>query len=213
LIVGPAAVFLPLLAVAGPPPTGRPELLVNAEIRWLFGVSGWDLVGALPLPLESVKDRVGDGDYRWVNRGGVDLLGVNPAAAGSAFGLPRAKALYGPLPEQLKDPASFASGLKALLAARAKYRVAEGDLLAAPEPRAAGLCALVLKLPDHPLAVVVLNFGRDEAAEEIDLGPAGRPAGEWTNALTGAAGPAGGGRLAVRVPGLGWAVFVLVPAK
>ena len=148
----------------------------------MFGLSSWDLVGALPVPLEAVKDRVGDGDYRWVNRGGVDLMGANPTATASAFGLPRAKALYGPLPDQLKDPESFASQLKAMLAARKKYRLAEGELLAVPEPKAAGLCVLVLKLPDHPLAVTVLNFGREDVEAEIDLGDAGsRPASGWTS--------------------------------
>src|SRR3954468_24296924 len=91
-------------------------------------------------------------------------LGANPQATASAFGLPRALALYGPLPDQLKDPESFASKLKVMLAARKKYRVAEGELLAVPEPKTPGLCVLVLKLPDHPLAVTVLNFGRDDAA-------------------------------------------------
>jgi maltose alpha-D-glucosyltransferase/alpha-amylase len=187
----------------------------NAMQPGVFGVSSWDLVGALPVPLEAVKDRVGGGDYRWINRGGVDLLGANLAGEKSVIGLPRAKALYGPLPEQLKNPDSFASRLKALLAARAKYRVHEGELLAVPEPRAGGLCVLVLKLPDHPLAVTVLNFGREDAAEEIDLGDAGRTAaGEWTDVLTGRpAGRAAGGRLPVRVPALGWATLVLSPAR
>src|SRR5204863_197311 len=74
------------------------------------------------------------GDYRWINRGGVDLMGANPGAKQSAYGLPRARSLYGPLPEQLKDPDSFVSSLKKVLAARTKYRVAEGALVAAPEP-------------------------------------------------------------------------------
>src|SRR4030095_283313 len=78
----------------------------NALQPGVFGVSSWDLVGALPIPLDAVKDRVGGGDYRWVNRGGVDLLGAAAKATTSAFGLPRAKALYGPLPDQLKDPES-----------------------------------------------------------------------------------------------------------
>src|SRR5439155_1203097 len=151
----------------------------NALQPGVFGVSSWDLVGALPVPLEAVKDRVGGGDFRWVNRGGVDLLGANPTAATSAFGLPRAKALYGSLPDQLKDPESFASRLRVLLAARKKYRLPEGELLAVPEPKTPGLCVLVLKLPDHPLALTVLNFGREEASEEIDLGDAGKAAGEW----------------------------------
>jgi maltose alpha-D-glucosyltransferase/alpha-amylase len=116
--------------------------------------------------------------------------------------------LYGPLPQQLKDTGSFASRLRAMLAARRKYRVAEGELLAAPETKPAGLCVLVLKLPDCPLAVTVLNFGREEAEEEIDLrelvkGDAS-PAGEWIDIVTGKVGGAvtEAGRLRVRVAAL-----------
>jgi maltose alpha-D-glucosyltransferase/alpha-amylase len=176
----------------------------NALQPGVFGVSSWDLVGALPVPVEAVKDRVGGGDFRWVNRGGVDLLGANPTAATSAFGLPRAKALYGSLPDQLKDPESFASRLRGLLAARRKVRLSEGELLAVPETKAPGLCVLVLKLPDHPVAVTVLNFGRGEASEEIDLGDAGKAAaGEWVDILTGKpVAPAGGGRVTVRLTAL-----------
>lgn len=184
----------------------------NALLPGVFGVSSWDLVGALPVPLEGVKDRVGGGDFRWVNRGGVDLLGASPAAATSAFGLPRAKPLYGPIPDQLKDPESFASRLKSMLAARRKYRVAEGELLAVPESKTPGLCVLVLKLPDHPLAVTVLNFSREEAAEEIDLGDAGKDAGPWVDVLSDRpAGTSAGGKLSVRLPAL--TGTTLVPMK
>ncbi len=184
----------------------------NALQPGVFGVSSWDLVGSLPVPLDSVKDRVGGGDYRWINRGGVDLTGANPGAAASAVGLPRAKALYGPLPEQLRDPGSFASRLKDLLAARRKYRIAEGELLAVPEPKAAGLCVLVLRLPDHPVAVTVLNFGRQEVSEEIDLGGAGKDgAGRWVDILTGKpVGTGTGGKVPVHLPAL--TGTTLVPA-
>src|SRR5215218_7383888 len=70
-------------------------------------------------PYAATPDQV-----KQIARGHLLLAGANA----SAFGLPRAKALYGPLPEQLKDPSSFASRLKAMLAARKKYRVAEGEL-------------------------------------------------------------------------------------
>jgi hypothetical protein len=183
----------------------------------VFSVSSWDLVGALPVPLEGVKDRVGDGDFRWVNRGGVDLMGASPRATASAFGLPRAKVLYESLPDQLRDPESFASQLKALLAARRKYRVAEGELLAVPEPRAAGLCTLALKLPDRVVAVTVLNFGREDADEEVELADVLKAAGdiqrdgEWTDIVTGKA--AGAGRLRIRVPALSGTTFVLGPGR
>jgi maltose alpha-D-glucosyltransferase/alpha-amylase len=183
----------------------------NALQPGVFGVSSWDLVGALPVPLEAVKDRVGDRDYRWVNRGGVDLLGGNPKAATSAYGIARAKALYGPLPEQLKDPESFASRLKAMLTARKEYRIAEGQLLAVPEPKTAGLCALVLRLPDYPLALTVLNFGREDVTEEINLGDVGQvPPGRWLDIQTGKPGGSStGGRVAVRIPALSGTLLVL----
>src|SRR5687768_6990493 len=141
-------------------------------------------------------------------------MGANPKATGSWFGLPRAKALYGPLPDQLKNPDSFASQLKGMLAARKKYRLAEGELLAVPEPKAAGLCVLVLKLPDHPLAVTVLNFGREDVSEEIDLGDAGKKAaGEWIDIITGKAVAPAGGRVAVRVPALTGTTLVLAKGR
>ena len=187
----------------------------NALQPGVFGLSSWDLVGALPIPAEAVKDRIGGGDFRWINRGGVDLLGANPASTASAFGLPRAKALYGPVPAQLKDPESFAVRLKGLLAARRKYRLAEGELLAVPEPKAAGLCVLVLKLPDHPVAVTVLNFGRDELAEEVDLGDAAESAGGWVDILSGrpAAGGSDGRKLIVRLPALSGTTLVASPDR
>jgi len=122
------------------------------------------------VPQGAVADRIRDGDYRWVNRGGVDLLDANPNAQTSAFGLPRAKTLYGPLPEQMQDPASFAARLKQLLAARRRHGIAEGELAAVPEPKDRGVCLLVLKLPGRDAwAVTALNFGRAEMTEELDL--------------------------------------------
>src|SRR5262249_44909730 len=45
----------------------------NAMQPGVFSLSSWDLVGALPIPEESVAERMQDGDFRWINRGGVDL--------------------------------------------------------------------------------------------------------------------------------------------
>jgi maltose alpha-D-glucosyltransferase/alpha-amylase len=153
--------------------------LANAMQPGVFSLSTWDLVGALPVSEKAVARRTRDGDYRWINRGGVDLLGARSEAAESAYGLPKAEALYGPLPRQLKDPDSFASRLKRLLAARKEYRVAEGELLAAPEPRDPGVCLLVLRLPGKGgLAVTALNFGRSAVEEEVDLTKAPGVAGD-----------------------------------
>jgi maltose alpha-D-glucosyltransferase/alpha-amylase len=187
----------------------------NALQPGVFSLSSWDLVGALPVPEAAVKQWVADGDYRWVNRGGVDLLGANPEATTSAFAIPRAQALYGPLPQQLKDPDSFASRLRGLLAARRKARIAEGELIAVPEPKHTALCVLVLRLPDEPLAVTVLNFSREDVDEELDvadwvkgIGDAGDRA--WRELLGGERVPGPDvGRLRLRMPALSGTTLIL----
>jgi len=141
----------------------------NALQPGVFSLSTWDLVGALPIPEKSVEDRMREGDYRWVNRGGVDLMGVNPEAKRSTVGLERAKALYGPLSEQLKDPRSFASRLKRLLAARKEYRIAEAELVDVPEVKNPAVCLLVLRLPGKKTAVTALNFSREAIEETVEL--------------------------------------------
>lgn len=142
----------------------------NAMQPGVFSLSGWDLMGALPLPAQSVADLMKDGDYRWINRGGIDLMGVDPEAETSRFGLPRARSLYGSLPEQLKDAESFASQLARMLAARKKYRIAEGELVAVPDVASSALCLLVMRTPSESgLAITALNFSQDPVRERIDL--------------------------------------------
>src|SRR5579863_3253596 len=58
----------------------------NAFQPGVFALSGWDLVGALTLPAAAVRDRLADGDTRWINRGAYDLIGANPQA--TARGIP-----------------------------------------------------------------------------------------------------------------------------
>lgn len=151
----------------------RAHLLVahaNAMQPGVFALASWDIVGALPIPEDRVADRTADGDYRWINRGGVDLMGANPKASTSAFGLPRAKALYGSLPEQLRSPDSFASQLKRMLAARKQYRIAEGEVIAVPDVENRGVAVLVMTLPSGELAVTALNYRHDKAAVNVNLG-------------------------------------------
>ena len=59
---------------ARPPARWR---MYNAMQPGVFALSGWDLVGALTLPAESVKTLLADGDTRWINRGAYDLLGTD----------------------------------------------------------------------------------------------------------------------------------------
>jgi len=143
----------------------------NAMQPGVFGISGWDMVGALPLHPEDVPELVKDGDYRWLNRGAYDLLGEAPRAAKSSLGLPRAACVYGDLPSQLKDPDSFASRLKAMIHARSQYGLPLAELLGYPEVRNPGVVLMAHLLPDHTsLEITAINFGDDPADEVVDLG-------------------------------------------
>lgn len=144
----------------------------NAMQPGIFSLSSWDLVGALPISEESVADRVADGDWRWINRGGVDLMGANPDAEASAFGIERAVSLYGSLHEQLSDPQSFVSQLREILHARKKYRIAEGELVAVSRVKNKACCALLLRIPGkHVGALTALNFSKETLREQIELEP------------------------------------------
>jgi trehalose synthase len=140
----------------------------NAFQPGVFALSGWDLVGALTLPAEAVRDRLADGDTRWINRGAYDLIGANPQATRSAAGLPRALALYGPLPQQLERPDSFASHLARMLKARADLRLYEAREVDAPAVHSKGLLVLVNELPEQSdIEVTAINFGPEPVDESV----------------------------------------------
>jgi trehalose synthase len=113
---------------------------------------------------------MGDGDTRWINRGAYDLMDVAPAATHSDAGLPRAQALYGSLPAQLRRPDSFASQLRHLLEVRRRYRIFESRQLAVPDVHAPGLLVMVHALPDGlGTEITALNFGAAPVTEIITL--------------------------------------------
>lgn len=144
--------------------------MYNAFQPGVFALSGWDLVGALPLPPESVAHLMGDGDTRWIERGGYDLTGQAPAALHSAEGLPRARALYGSLCDQLERPDSFASQLKHLLAVRDAYGLAASRQTCIAEVTAPGLLVMVHELPaGKGTQVTALNFGADPIEETVHV--------------------------------------------
>lgn len=144
--------------------------MYNAYQPGIFAISGWDLVGALPLDPTQVAHLMGDGDTRWIHRGAYDLINRNPGADCSAAGLPRARALYGPVDAQLKDPNSFASQLRHLLAVRERYELYAARQLAIPDVQSPGLLVMVHELP-HALMnqVTVLNFSGDPIDEIVHL--------------------------------------------
>ncbi|WP_018185706.1 maltose alpha-D-glucosyltransferase [Microbacterium sp. 77mftsu3.1] len=146
------------------------HLLLCAYNAWqpgVFALSGWDLVGMLTLPGDEVADLIRVGDTRWIERGAHDLLDVDPAATRSISGMPRGRALYGPLPAQLDDPESFASRLSAILDLRREYGIATASAVDIPEVAHAGMLVLVHRLDegmpevDAPLQVTVLNFSAE----------------------------------------------------
>lgn len=161
----------------------RGHLLVahaNAMIPGVFSFSEWDAVGALPIRLDSIPDELtANGDVRWVNRGGVDLMGTSSQTTTPIFGLPEAQALYGPLPQQLQDPNSFMSRMKAMLAAREKYNIKDATMNAVPPVDNSSVAVLVMTLPDSQnLAITALNYGREATSVNVDLTqiPPGIPA-------------------------------------
>jgi trehalose synthase len=142
----------------------------NAMQPGVFALSGWDLVGALTLPADTVRERLADGDTRWINRGAYDLLGSNPKAARSSAGLPRARALYGSLPQQLRKPDSFASQLTRMLKVRADMHLYAAELTDVPDVQAKGLFVIVNALPEGGgLEVTAINFGGQPVDETVRI--------------------------------------------
>jgi trehalose synthase len=136
----------------------------NALQPGVFALSGWDLSGALNLDKESVRGLIADGDTRWLNRGAYDLLGENPDTQMSDLGMPRATCLYGDLPTQLKDPESFASQLKNMLAHREAVGIATSFQIDIPDVSNKSVLAMLHQLVDDTLQMSVLNFS-DEVVE------------------------------------------------
>lgn len=174
------------------------HLLLAAFNAWqpgVFALSGWDLLGSLTLPRAEVADLIADGDTRWIERGAHDLLGVAPGEERSASGMPRARSLYGPLPEQLKRPDSFASGLRDLLRIRSTYGIASARQVDVPDVAHPGMLVLVHELEEldeQGLPVVqltVLNMSAETVdgtvrSDALPLGSAVVDAGDDTEIAT-----------------------------
>ncbi|MCW2522030.1 MAG: treS [Frankiales bacterium] len=132
--------------------------MFNALQPGVFAVSGWDLVGMAPLPSAEVASLIFEGDTRWINRGAHDLMGVNPEASRSEGGMPRARSLYGSLPEQLADPASFATGLRRIIDVRKQFALATARQLDVPEVSHDAMLVMVHELEDGRRQLTALNF-------------------------------------------------------
>ena len=146
-------------------------VMFNALQPGVFALSGWDLTGAFTLPASRVDNLIADGDTRWINRGAYDLMGNNTAAQASSTGMPKARALYGTLPEQLADDASFATRLKRVLEVRASYAVDTAFQIDIPQPDNKAILVMVhRKTADGPLQATVLNFSGQQIITTVTSG-------------------------------------------
>ncbi len=138
-------------------------VMFNAFQPGVFALSGWDLCGMLTLPADEVEDLLSSGDTRWIHRAAHDLMGVNPAAAQSASGMPRGRSLYGTLPEQLEDETSFVRQMQAILAVRKRSGVATARQVDIPDVSHHAMLVMVHTVKER-FVVTVLNF----ADEDVD---------------------------------------------
>ena len=112
------------------------------------------------MPRSEVADLIAEGDTRWVERGAHDLLGVAPEADRSPSGMPRARSLYGTLPEQLRTRDSFASRLRQLLRIRNRWGIATARQVDVPDVAHPGMLVMVHELEtldDQGLPIVQLT--------------------------------------------------------
>ncbi|WP_122315296.1 maltose alpha-D-glucosyltransferase [Pseudomonas cichorii] len=145
-------------------------VMYNAMQPGVFALSGWDLVGALPLPAEQVQHLMQDGDTRWIHRGAYDLADLDPDAEFSAGNMPRPRTLYGSLISQLQRPDSFASQLKKILAVRRAYDIAASRQILIPDVEHPGLLVMVHELPaGKGTQITALNFSAQTIVETLHL--------------------------------------------
>jgi hypothetical protein len=94
-------------------------------------------------------------------------MGVAPEATMSASGIPVGRSLYGTMPEQLADEASFANRLSAVLTVRRDHKIATARQIDIPAVAHPSMLVMVHALDpaDHDgqevLQVTVLNFGQE----------------------------------------------------
>lgn len=191
----------------------RAHLLLAMYNAWqpgVFALSGWDLVGALPVDRSTVKSLIAQGDTRWLERGAYDLVESTDALRSSS-GLPRADVVYGSLSEQLKDPNSFAMRLAKVLQLRKRHHIATGELLDVPEVSRKSMLTMVNRLVDGQIQVTVLNFSEEPVSGRIqsEFLPAGRVFDLATRRKVGEVDDLGG--FDVQVPGFGGMLLVVRP--
>ena len=123
--------------------------------------------------------------------------------------MPRARALYGPLPEQLKRDTSFASRLAAVLKVRKRNGLASGRLVDVPEVGNKALLVLVNELEVGATQITALNFGAEkiEARIQSEALPSGRVFDLSTRRKVGTVDDLGG--FSVELPAFGGLAMII----
>jgi trehalose synthase len=151
--------------------------MFNALQPGVFALSGWDMCGMLTLPPADIAELLRGGDTRWIHRAAHDLMGVNPTATKSTAGMPRGRSLYGSIPDQLADDASFLRQLQAILRVRSHYGIATSRQIDIPEVSHRGMLVLVHQLAaEGRYQLTVLNFANEDVAGTVrsdELPPGG----------------------------------------
>ncbi|MGK5114868.1 MULTISPECIES: maltose alpha-D-glucosyltransferase [unclassified Geodermatophilus] len=141
--------------------------MYNALQPGVFALSGWDLVGMLPLEADQVASLIAEGDTRWINRGAHDLMAFAPGTQRSDSGMPVGRTLYGTLPEQLEDDNSFARSLGRIIAVRNRYGIAKGAQVDVPDVSHRSMLVMVHAIENGLVQVTVLNFGGEPIAGTV----------------------------------------------
>ena len=149
----------------------------------VFALSGWDLCGMLTLPRAAIPTLLRSGDTRWIHRAAYDLMNYRPQATESPSRMPRGTSLYGPLPDQLTDAASFASRLRDILEIRTRYRIATSLQLDVPAVTDKAMLVMVHKLDTARIQATVLNFSDHPVVGRVvsDHLPAGAAVTDMNN--------------------------------
>jgi len=144
-------------------------VMFNGLQPGVLALSGWDLCGSLTLDKDQVKDFIGsDEDNRWISRGGYDLLGYQPASNETSAGIPLARALYGPINEQLKDNNSFVNNLKAIIDIRKKYQIDIAEQIEILDSEDNAILGLVHRLGySDQLQITLLNFSAKDLTTKV----------------------------------------------
>jgi trehalose synthase len=141
--------------------------MFNAWQPGVFALSGWDLCGMLTLERSTVSRLLASGDTRWIHRAAYDLMDYRPEATESPSKMPRGSSLYGSLPQQLRDPNSFAARLRGILAVRTRHGIATSVQVEVPEVSDKAMLVMVHRLHTRQLQVTVLNFSSRPIAGSV----------------------------------------------